>query len=365
MKVLHINTNFEQSSIYKNMIKSFDSYADIDGIVYYPSFKAYKVNEKYKHLIDNSVCLKKIDRFFFFYRNLKLIKDITNRQNIGEYSHILAYSLFSNGYLAYSLYKKFNIPYIVIVQNTDINFYFKRVPFLRFIGRKIIKFASKVIFISKPYRDLLVNTYLLDSKLEVLKKSEIIPFGIDDYWFENKGSPRKISKGILSLLYVGKINRNKNIETIIKVCEQLINKRIDSKLTIIGDFVDEKYKKIVENYKFVNYQSFVNKEDLLKIYRDHDIFIMPSITETFGLVYGEAMTQGLPVIYTEDQGFDQQFKSGEIGFSVNPMNVEQIVNKVGLILDQYEEMSSNCLKLIDDLKWKKITIKYKKLLNIV
>jgi len=44
---------------------------------------------------------------------------------------------------------------------------------------------------------------------------------------------------------------------------------------------------------------------------------MPSITETFGLVYAEALSQGLPVLYTRGQGFDRQFEEGEVGYAVD------------------------------------------------
>lgn len=40
---------------------------------------------------------------------------------------------------------------------------------------------------------------------------------------------------------------------------------------------------------------------------------MPSHKETFGLVYAEAMSQGLPIIYTKNQGFDGQFPDGYVG----------------------------------------------------
>ena len=42
---------------------------------------------------------------------------------------------------------------------------------------------------------------------------------------------------------------------------------------------------------------------------------MPSITETFGLVYGEALSQGLLIIYTKGQGFDGQIKEKLAGYS--------------------------------------------------
>ena len=39
---------------------------------------------------------------------------------------------------------------------------------------------------------------------------------------------------------------------------------------------------------------------------------MPSKYETFGLVYPEAMSRGIPIVYTKNQGFDKYFEDGEI-----------------------------------------------------
>jgi len=345
------------------MMLSFVNESKIKGRVYYPTRKSYIYNGIDKDFIDNSVCLKRIDRLLYFHRNKKLVKDIEGLYALDEYALLLAYSLFSNGYVAYSLYIKYKIPYCVIVQNTDVNFYFKRIPFLRFIGRQIIKHAKRVIFISKPYKNNVIENFLKESRKETSKKSMVIPFGIEDFWFKNKYKPKQLKINSLNLLFVGKVNANKNITTIIDVCKELIKRNINVTYTVVGAIEDHRFKKVIYDNNFINYIPFTNKEELLKIYRSNDIFIMTSLKESFGLVYGEAMTQGLPVIYTQEQGFDQHFKEGEIGYSVDPMNVEEIVHKVELISKRYNEISMNCLKLVDKFKWENISKKYKSVIE--
>ena len=55
---------------------------------------------------------------------------------------------------------------------------------------------------------------------------------------------------------------------------------------------------------------------------------MPSYTESFGLVYAEAMSQKLPVIYSKGQGFDGQFEEGLVGYHVSPYDVKDIANGI-------------------------------------
>src|SRR5699024_7356512 len=106
---------------------------------------------------------------------------------------------------------------------------------------------------------------------------------------------------------------------------------------------------------------FVRKEELLNLYRSSDIFIMPSITETFGLVYAEAMTQGLPLIYSANQGFDKQFEEGKVGYRVEPKDVDEIANRIHAILKRYNEISLNCYHCSDKFDWDIIAEKYLKM----
>ena len=87
------------------------------------------------------------------------------------------------------------------------------------------------------------------------------------------------------------------------------------------------YNKLIE-YDFVKYYPQQSKEKLMDLYRANDIFVMTSITETFGLVYAEAMSQRIPVVYSKQQGFDGQFKEGDVGYHVDPRSVEEITNAI-------------------------------------
>ena len=69
-------------------------------------------------------------------------------------------------------------------------------------------------------------------------------------------------------------------------------------------------------------------ENFIKYFIESDIFVMPSRYETFGLVYVEALSQGLPVIYTRGQGFDGQIPDGEVGYSVKCNDVNEIAEKL-------------------------------------
>jgi len=103
------------------------------------------------------------------------------------------------------------------------------------------------------------------------------------------------------------------------------------------------------------------KEELINYYRDADVFVLPSIRETFGLVYAEAMTQGLPVIYSKGQGFDRQFEEGTVGFHAESRNAEEIADRIEDIMSNYQTISENCVRLSDRFNWSEIAKEYQRL----
>jgi glycosyltransferase involved in cell wall biosynthesis len=90
---------------------------------------------------------------------------------------------------------------------------------------------------------------------------------------------------------------------------------------------------------------------LLNHYRQANIFVIPSRTESFGLVYAEAMSQGNPIIYSRGQGFDGFFENGTVGFAVDPFNVEEITAKVVEISKKYSFFSTNALSMVSQFRW--------------
>jgi glycosyltransferase involved in cell wall biosynthesis len=70
------------------------------------------------------------------------------------------------------------------------------------------------------------------------------------------------------------------------------------------------------------------------------------------------MSQGLPVIYTKGQGFDGQFEEGTVGYHVDAKDPHDIAEKIKMAIDNYEQLSSNCLSSVGKFDWKRIAEQY-------
>lgn len=304
------------------------------------------------HVVDRSFSVW--ERILFFPKQRYLLRNIESVVPFKDVLLIHAHTLFSSGYMAYRLHQKYGIPYIVAVRNTDVNVFFKYMPHLRSLGRKIAAHAQKIIFISPAYKKQVIGKYLPE---ELAHQSVVIPNGIDRLFLDNT-SHHALSESI-RLIYVGRMEKAKNVHTIIKVVDALRQEGIKAQLCLVGNLVEPDYKALIEARKdYIEWHDQCPKEQVLTYLRKNDIFIMPSYEETFGLVYAEAMSQGLPVLYTKGQGFDGFFPDGEVGYSVSPDDVAEITTKIQRITQNYGTISLHCMKCASRFDWKQIATEY-------
>lgn len=361
MKILYICTFYHKVMVFRDSANELINMGHEVEI-----FNAVKHNEpvdaKYKSIMDESViqaeCFNKYDRFIFWKKQNKIMKEIEKQYDLNEFDLIHAHTTFNGGYVAYKINKKYKIPYFVSFRDTDLNAFLK-IPFMKITLNKILKKASGIQFLSHPYKEILLNKYVYDkNKKEAEDKSEIIYNGLEKFWVDNKYKPKKYLKNNpLKLICVGSIDKRKNMSKILSVMDELELRGIKANLTIVGQVDNKDNKQILNKLKSdkrVNIMPFMKKEELIHLYRTSDIYIMPSKRETFGRVYAEAMTQGLPIIYTKGQGFDGIFNEGIVGFSTEYNDIDCMANSIENIISNYEEISANCIKHSEIFSWNKI-----------
>jgi len=359
MKVLHINSYYSKSYFYKNL---YDKQVENGLIinVFVPVEYSFRCSSfDYGNYTRLSRNFSNIDRYLYLSKQSKIYYDLIKTYGVREYDLVHAHSLFTNGNIALKIKTDFDVPFVVAVRNTDLNLFYK-IPFMKRLGSEILKEASRVIFLSQPYLEKVIEKYIPEQmKDEIRKKSTVIPNGIDDYWLRNKAISRNIvHEKQLKLVYAGIIDKNKNITATARAIEILLHNGYDISFTAVGRVVESKILESLKRKSYFEYYTQKPKEELIEIYRNNDIFVMPSKTETFGLVYAEAMSQGLPIIYTRGQGFDGQFDEGVVGYSVDSDNYEEIAEKIVKIAENYPELSKRAISLCDRFEWNSIVKQY-------
>lgn len=357
MNTLQIANGFLDSKLYENLFNSMLK-LNIGLQIYVPVQRESEVRLA-ADFVYISPCFTQWDRALFYPKQRKIVADIESRFDLSSIDMIHAHTLFSAGYAAYQLHRQHGTPYIVAVRNTDVNVFFKYMLHLRRTGVQVMQNAYRVVFLSPAYRDFVIEKYVPENlRREIREKAVVIPNGIDDYFLQNQPQPRQSYSSPVSLIYVGEINSNKNLELTIQAAERLRRKGREVTLTVVGDILEDKYRKLIDETPFITYFPRCPKESVLEHLRQADIFVMPSHTETFGLVYAEAMSQGLPVLYTKGQGFDGQFPEGTIGYAASDTDVNDLVNKVEKILLDYPQLSENCITNAQRFDWHRIAREY-------
>lgn len=366
MKILHICSDFAKQSIYDRMVAGL-SKLGIEQNVFVPVRTAEEIGKYQNHCLQNvsyryEFILKKWDRFFYFSKIRKVKKTIEKTNALKDVNLMHAHFLFSDGGVAHLINKKTNIPYIVAVRNTDINIFFKYFKHLKGFALKILENSERIIFLSPAYRDYTFQEYIpAHLKENLLKKTLVIPNGINEFWLANRVEKVPQEKKDYNFLYVGDFTKNKNIDLSVNVLEKLNAEGANHTFTIVGGGGDghEQLMKSISGKEWVTYVPRTNNlQHLKEIYNQSHIFLMPSQYETFGLVYIEAMSQGLPVIYTKGQGIDGFFAEGTVGYPVAYGDIDDYFAKLKLIFERYNTISKNCTKFAGQFSWDEICMQY-------
>lgn len=365
MRVLHVNINYLTTALHQNMIRILEK-KGVDNTVFAPTYNPKIAVIKTDENVIVSDCYKHRDRISYFYKQKKIYRKLEKSVDMSSFDIVHAYTLFSDGNIAYKLHKKYGISYVVAIRDTDVNDFMKYRPYLIPLGISIMKSASCVLFLSETYcQDVLSKISNDTDKKEIMKKSRVIPNGIDDFWIDNINvscdfdkKNEMIDKKIIRIVCVGKIIKRKNIPMIQNAISKMNMNGWNIRLDVIGKAENKNLLRRIENHPFTTYYNAVPKEKLILYYRQADIFALLSKTETFGLVYAEAMSQGLPVIYTKGQGFDGQFEEGVVGYHADCKSTDEVINNIEKICSNYKLIGRNCLEHTMIFNWDIICDRY-------
>ena len=190
---------------------------------------------------------------------------------------------------------------------------------------KGIKGLIKKLFLAK------ISTVFASGELHV-KLLEALHFNGDIKITKGVGIINKPKYKYLSrqynknFLYIGRLTKVKNLELLIEV----FNEMKDYKLTIIGTGEDEGYLKHLAKPNII-FKGSINNSDIKNFFLANDILILPSISETWGLVVEEALYFGLPVIVSKNCGSSELIIDGLNGYVVDPYDKISFKNIISSI----------------------------------
>lgn len=177
---------------------------------------------------------------------------------------------------------------------------------------------------------LILNSRSTKTQAEELLKGtlppHIIAYPCGDNFSLDEKEPEKadMNPDSLKVLFVGNITKQKNLHVLIEALDLSGNKK--TSVTIVGnEDIDVKYVERIKHYingrglqAQVNFRGVVQDEALKTIYQSHDLFVMPSVNEAYGIVFLEAMQFALPVIGSNAGGSKEIIRHGGNGYLIAP-----------------------------------------------
>ena len=242
------------------------------------------------------------------------------------------------------------------------DFTFKDRLKLSFHTRRAVKCATRIIVPSEATKKDIIKYYGVEPR-----KIRVIYHGQSKVKSQ-KSKVKSISqnskfKNTKYILFVGAIQPRKNIQGLIKAFEifntkyKILNTKY--KLVIAGP-KGWLYKDIFEKArkskyaKDIIFTGQISREELSEIYRNAEVFVLPSFYEGFGLTILEAMAEGIPVIASNVSSIPEVV--GDAGVLVNPYKVDEIAEAIYKIItdnDLRNKLIQKGFKQVQKFSWEK------------
>jgi glycosyltransferase involved in cell wall biosynthesis len=144
-----------------------------------------------------------------------------------------------------------------------------------------------------------------------------------------------IQRRRLKILFVGGLSQRKGLAYIFEAAAQL---KDHVELTIVGHKVNDRCPVLDKELNAHKWISSLPHNEILKLMRQHDLLVFPSLFEGFGLVITEAMSQGTPVITTDRTAGPDLINHEQNGWIINAGSTEALVAAIENVLVNYSSV---------------------------
>ncbi|WP_162052641.1 glycosyltransferase family 4 protein [Pontibacter pamirensis] len=184
----------------------------------------------------------------------------------------------------------------------------------------------------------------------IIAPVEVIPYG-----FPPTAAPKEYEalsgSRPLRLLFVGKLTQQKGVADLFAVVKAL-GRHVE--LTVVGHKPNNDCLALNKALTTCMWIPSLHHEGILKIMREHDILVFPSLFDGFGLVIAEAMSQGTPVIASDRSAGPELISHGHDGWIVeagSTASLQEVVEEVLKHPELIAEIGQEAMRTANNRSW--------------
>lgn len=222
--------------------------------------------------------------------------------------------------------------------------------------KNLIKNADYVVTVSNRLKSEIIGLYGVDDK-----KISVIYNAVEKK--EKQLEKRKDEKNVV--LFVGRLSVQKGVDNLIQAFKIVSEKDENAVLYIVGE--GSEMHKLINfsiSLKLADKVIFLGRapdKEVEALYSIAKVFVMPSVSEPFGIVALEAMSARVPTIISSQSGVSEVIKNT---LTVDFWDIHQMADMILGLLEYggiKEELSSQAYKELGNITWKKSANEFMKL----
>lgn len=273
---------------------------------------------------------------------------------------------FAESLALYKLLSRRKFPYVVSVRliNMSLPAFFRAVNnvYRKTIERLVFRNAARIVVQSKANKHFLMEVCGLSEE-----KIVIIPNGIDTIFFgpvikkkRNQRQAHKLTERII--LFVGRLTSQKGLDFLLEAFVEVQKTVPNARLMVVGDGpMRSHFIKMAERLKIglkVTFLGSVAYEEMPQLYSISDIFVMPSLSESFPNALLEAMAMKKAIVSTKVGVIPEMLKARETALLVNPRETKELENAILHFLGDERlslRLGENARKLaVEEYSWESV-----------
>lgn len=330
----------------------------LQGKVLYPPFSSYSTEGVVRTYVTSSDSLSP--------EKLRLLPNSELEQRVQEYARVVGSRarqvgkkhdvIHAHDWMSFpaaqTLKQKTGKPFVAHVHSTE----YDRAGlnqgnhFISHIEHEGMVQADRVIAVSYYTKSLLVNKYNIDAeKIDVVHNGALPPETLPDPGKHHFARKRPV------IVFMGRLTLHKGVQYFIKLAQTVLAKIPEALFVVAGS--GDMYHELLftsaseQLSASVLFSGFVRSTQRDKLLDRADVFVMPSISEPFGLVAVEAAQRHTPVIISKNAGVSEVMKGA---IALDFWDVDKMAESIELLVTNPEHAQSvvhNQLNDLSEITW--------------